>query len=512
MLATASNAKLVLNTANKNPSMLKIDAVLPSQNRGGCIAVFAYQKSKKVVGAFVHGSRVERALLDAQADGFDGKIGQTALVRSNDKSFARVIVVGLGSENKASLETARRAVAAAVRRASQIGASTLSLRPPLIGSATISAQAAAEGAFLGNYKYTRYKTQNNKPEKLTTVSFIAKDASERKQMNEGIALGRVFSDATIFARNLINQGPSDTTPEIMVKAARSIATGPVKLKVFNKNQIEKLGMGGLLGVNRGSAQPPAFLHWSYKPARGPIHRKIGICGKGITFDSGGLSLKPPKSMETMKMDMSGAAAVFAVFKALATLKPQVEVHGFTPLTENMPGGRATKPGDILKTMRGKTIEVLNTDAEGRLVLADALSYACRQNTDEILDLATLTGACVVALGNDIAGIMGTDSKLVSKIKDAAQISGEKVWELPLEDEYRSHMDSPIADIKNIGRAGEAGTIIGGLFLKEFVDEGKPWVHIDIAGPAWTDSQNALSAPGGTGVMVRTLLHHILSYN
>jgi leucyl aminopeptidase len=265
-------------------------------------------------------------------------------------------------------------------------------------------------------------------------------------------------------------------------------------------------------VNRGSAQPPAFLHWSYKPARGPVRRRIGICGKGITFDSGGLSLKPPKSMETMKMDMSGAAAVFAVFKALSKLKPQVEVHGFTPLTENMPGGRATKPGDILTTMRGKTIEVLNTDAEGRLVLADALSYACRQNVDEILDLATLTGACVVALGNDIAAIMGTDSKLISKVKSASQLSGEKVWELPLEEDYKSHMDSPIADIKNIGRAGEAGTIIGGLFLKEFVDEGKPWVHIDIAGTAWTDAQNALSAPGGTGVMVRTLLHHILSYN
>jgi len=217
-------------------------------------------------------------------------------------------------------------------------------------------------------------------------------------------------------------------------------------------------------------------------------------------------------METMKMDMSGAAAVFGVFNALAKLKPHVEVHGFTPLTENMPGGRATKPGDILKTMRGKTIEVLNTDAEGRLVLADALSYACKQNVDEIIDLATLTGACVVALGNDIAAIMGTDAKLINKIKAASQLSGEKVWELPLEEEYRSHMDSPIADIKNIGRAGEAGTIIGGLFLKEFVDTGKPWAHIDIAGTAWTDGQNALSAPGGTGVMVRTLLEHILAYN
>lgn len=501
-----------MNIAKTNPSLLKIDAVLPSQTRGGIVAAFVHHKSKKVLGSFVHGSRIERALADAMADGFEGKTGQTALVHTTDKNLSRVLFIGLGAENKATLETVRRAAAAAVRRAAQIGAAQLALRPPVIGSALLSAHAAAEGIWLGSYKYMRYKTQNVKADKLASVSFIAKDASERTLFSDGIRIGRIFSDATIFARNLINDGPSDTTPEIMVRAARGIAGGAIKLKVFDKNKITKMGMGGLLGVNRGSAQPPAFLHWSYKPARGPIRRKIGICGKGITFDSGGLSLKPPKSMETMKMDMSGAAAVFAVFKALAKLKPQVEVHGFTPLTENMPGGRATKPGDILTTMRGKTIEVLNTDAEGRLVLADALSYACRQNVDEILDLATLTGACVVALGNDIAGIMGTDPKLVAKIKAASQLSGEKVWELPLEDEYRSHMDSPIADIKNIGRAGEAGTIIGGLFLKEFVDEGKPWVHIDIAGPAWTDSQNALSVPGGTGVMVRTLLHHILSYN
>jgi leucyl aminopeptidase len=214
----------------------------------------------------------------------------------------------------------------------------------------------------------------------------------------------------------------------------------------------------------------------------------------------------------MKCDMSGAAAVFAVFKALAKLKPPVEVHGFTPLTENMPGGRATKPGDILTTMRGKTIEVLNTDAEGRLVLSDALSFACRQKLDEVIDLATLTGAVVIALGSQISGIMGTDSALIGRLKEASVLSGEKIWELPLEEEYRSHIDSDIADVKNIGRPGEAGTIIGGLFLKEFVDEGLPWAHIDIAGTAFHRSQDPLSTPGGTGNMVRTLLHYLLSYN
>lgn len=489
---------------------VKIEAILASQAKG-VIGAFAYQKSKKVVGSFVFGSRIERALEVARTDGFEGKSGQTTLVRLNDKNLSRIIFIGLGLENKATLETIRRATAAAVRRANQIGASSLSFRPPFVGSPAASAQAAAEGAWLGSYKFMMYRTQNVKPDKLGAVYFIAKDASERAQLVQGIAQGRIFAEATTFARDLINQGPSDTTPDSMVKAARKILARPVTLRVFGKAQIEKMRMGGLLGVNRGSAQPPAFLHWIYKP-QGAVKRKIGICGKGITFDSGGLSLKPPKAMETMKMDMSGAAAVFAVFKALSKLKPRVEVHGFTPLTENMPGGRATKPGDVLKTFHGKTIEVLNTDAEGRLVLADALAYACKQNLDEVIDLATLTGACVVALGNDIAGIMGTDPKLISRLKAASQLSGEKVWELPLEEDYRSHMDSSVADIKNIGRAGEAGTIIGGLFLKEFVEEGKPWAHIDIAGTAWTDGQNALSAPGGTGVMVRTLLHHILSYN
>lgn len=216
-------------------------------------------------------------------------------------------------------------------------------------------------------------------------------------------------------------------------------------------------------------------------------------------------------METMKMDMSGAAAVFAVFKALGQIRPNnIEVHGFTPLTENMPGANAQKPGDILKTFGGKTVEVLNTDAEGRLVLADALGYASKQPLDEIIDIATLTGAAIVALGSNITAVMGTDKALIEKLIKSGEKSGEKIWELPLENGYKAHMDSPIADIKNIGK-GEAGTIIGGLFLKEFVTNNKPWAHLDIAGPAWTNDPTILSQPGGTGVMVRTLLNHILSY-
>src|ERR1017187_9832200 len=245
----------------------------------------------------------------------------------------------------------------------------------------------------------------------------------------------------------------------------------------------------------------------YKPAA-KAKKVIALVGKGITFDSGGLSLKPAQSMETMKDDMSGAAAVLGVMSALAELKPSVEVRGYLAIAENMPGGRAQKPGDVLKAFNGKTIEVLNTDAEGRLVLSDALSYACSKKPDVVIDIATLTGACVVALGHRVSAVMTNTPRLFGAIKAAGEKAGEKFWELPLEKEYEGDVKSKIADVQNIGkRRGEAGTIIGGLFLKEFVDD-RPWAHLDIAGPSWTDGDQPYCPTGGTGHPVRTLLHYI----
>ena len=266
-------------------------------------------------------------------------------------------------------------------------------------------------------------------------------------------------------------------------------------------------MGGILGVGAGGAIPPRLLELHYKPAVKP-KKTVALVGKGITFDSGGLSLKPAQNMETMKMDMAGAATVLGVFSALAALKPPVEVWGYMAVAENMPGGRATKPGDILKTYSGKTIEVLNTDAEGRLVLADALAYAASKKPDLMIDIATLTGACVVALGSSVSGVLGNSSRLVQAILKASEASGEKFWEMPLVKEYKEDIKSKVADVKNIGsRRSEAGTIIGGLFLQEFVDSA-PWAHLDIAGPAWVDSDQPYCPTGATGHPVRTLLHYL----
>lgn len=303
------------------------------------------------------------------------------------------------------------------------------------------------------------------------------------------------------------------TPEKIAEEAKGVVNSEehsgVSLKIFDKAEIEKMGMGALLGVNRGSAKPPVFLHLHYKPET--AKKSVALVGKGITFDAGGLSLKTAEAMETMKMDMAGAASILGVFRALPKLKPKVEVHGIIAATENMPGGNAYKPGDILKTMSGKTIEVLNTDAEGRLILSDALSYAVKQNPDEIIDIATLTMAVVIALGSLIAGAIGNSDEIFARIERASQQSGEKFWRLPLEKDYKERLQSPIADIRNIATPRrEAGSTMGALVLEEFVGN-LPWLHLDIAGPAWADKEFFYLSEGGTGFPTRTLIHYLLAH-
>ncbi|HVO33226.1 MAG TPA: leucyl aminopeptidase, partial [Elusimicrobiota bacterium] len=322
-----------------------------------------------------------------------------------------------------------------------------------------------------------------------------------------IEQARIYSEATALARDLINEPPSRMNPERLADEALKFNKLPLSVQVYEKKDLEKLGMGGLLGVGAGGAVAPRLVEVIYKPEKKP-KKVVALVGKGITFDSGGLSLKPAQSMETMKDDMSGAAAVLGVMTALPALHLPVEVRGYLAIAENMPGGRAQKPGDVLKAFNGKTIEVLNTDAEGRLVLADALAFAHSKRPDVIIDIATLTGACVVALGHLVSAVMGNDRKTIQAILAAGSESGEKFWELPLVKEYKDDIKSKIADVKNIGgRRGEAGTIIGGLFLQEFAGDG-PWVHIDIAGASWADSDQAYCPTGGTGHPVRTLLQYL----
>ncbi|MEL6455451.1 MAG: leucyl aminopeptidase, partial [Cyanobacteria bacterium J06623_5] len=331
------------------------------------------------------------------------------------------------------------------------------------------------------------------------LSFAGEDAA--------IEQAKVVCDGVILARELVSAPPNVVTPEMLAETAAGIAQDyDLTLEILERDDCEKLGMGAYLGVAKASDLPPKFIHMTYSP-EGGAERKVALVGKGLTFDSGGLNLKPSGSgIEMMKIDMGGAAAVLGAAKAIAQLKPAVEVHFISAATENMVSGHAMRPGDILTASNGKTIEVNNTDAEGRLTLADALTFADGLGVDAIVDLATLTGACVVALGDDIAALYSPDEELAQSLASSATLAGEKLWQMPMEDKYFEGMKSVVADMKNTGpRAG--GSITAALFLKQFVKE-TPWAHLDIAGPVWTDKENGYNSPGATGYGVRLLVQWV----
>ncbi|MCP4717239.1 MAG: leucyl aminopeptidase, partial [Deltaproteobacteria bacterium] len=342
----------------------------------------------------------------------------------------------------------------------------------------------------------------NKP--LKEVTLLATDAGDAARARTAVRRAEIICRGTLLARDLVSRPSNSATPTFLAGTARRVARKHgLACKVLDEKQAFKLGMGSYLSVARGTDEPARFIVLEYKPKRQKATATVALIGKAITFDSGGISLKPPGGMEEMKTDMAGGAAVLGAMQAVAALKLPVHVVGLVPATENLPSGHALKPGDIVKAMSGKTIEIISTDAEGRLVMADALHYAKRYKPAAMIDLATLTGACVIALGNDASGIMGTDERLVARIRKAADATGEKVWQLPLWDEYREQIKSDVADIKNVGGRA-AGTITAGCFLKEFVDE-IPWVHIDIAGTAWLKKDNPYTPKGASGVGVRLLV-------
>jgi leucyl aminopeptidase len=431
----------------------------------------------------------------ARQNNFSGK-EREVMVIGPGKSARRTIAVGLGKKEKFHPEKLRRAAGVAAARARALGLTELSLTLPS-GNADENAQAVVEGVALTLYEYKRYKSVNTHPLKLRTVRVDGPVEAVRR--------GELYARATCLTRDLVNEPPSVCTPRFLADAARRSAKNGISVKIFDGKQIRKMGMGGLLGVSLGSTEPPRFVHLSYKAPR--ARKTVAIVGKGITFDSGGLCIKPADGMLNMKDDMSGAAAVIGIFSALSELKPRVNVHGIFAATENMPGGSAYKMRDVLRAMNGKTMEIVNTDAEGRLVLADALSYASRLKPTEIIDLATLTGAVVVALGPEISAIFTASMKLQKSLMAAALAQGEKLWPLPFEEEYWEMIKSDVADMKNSGgRYG--GAITAALFLREFVGDGIPWAHLDIAGPALVESDRPYRPAGGTGVMVRTLLRYL----
>ncbi|HUI26819.1 MAG TPA: leucyl aminopeptidase [Candidatus Kryptonia bacterium] len=361
----------------------------------------------------------------------------------------------------------------------------------------------AEGALLADYRFDRFKSEPARRH-VTSMQLLVPQADAARRA--ALQHGRLRGEATCYARDLITTPAAEVTPNYLAAEARRLARSRrLRVRIFDQRALARLGMGAILGVAQGSVQPPRLIELIYRP-RGRVRKRIAIVGKGITFDSGGLSLKNPESMQGQKRDMAGGAAVLGVMSVIAELRPPVEVRGFVAAAENMPDARAMKPGDVVRAFNRKTIEVLNTDAEGRLVLADALAYASASKPDAIIDLATLTAAVGAALGRRYAGIMGTDKSVVEQLIAAGARAGENLWQLPLVDEYRSDIVSRVADLKNTGE-GYAGTIIGGLFLREFVGQ-VPWAHIDFSSTVLTDKPFAGHPIGATGFGVRTLLHYI----
>ncbi len=438
---------------------------------------------------------------------FKGKVGSSAITRVGGSSAVRKIaIVGLGKEDALSLEGIRQGAAAIAKLAKQAKCKSVGVSLPTWNNdPSFTVQAMVEGMELALNQDNRFKSdaeqEQNPIEQVEFLGCAGQDAA--------ITRARQICLGVILARELVSAPANIVTPSVLAETTVAIAQEyGLELEILEREECEKLGMGAFLGVAQASDLPPKFIHLTYKPSGTP-RRKLAIVGKGLTFDSGGLNIKPTGSgIEMMKTDMGGAAATFGAAKAIAQLRPDVEVHFISAATENMISGRAMHPGDILTASNGKTIEVNNTDAEGRLTLADALVFTDKLGVDAIVDLATLTGACIVALGDTISGLWTDHDDLAAQILSAAELAGEKFWRMPLEEKYFEGMKSIVADMKNTGpRAG--GAITAALFLKQFV-ETTPWVHLDVAGPVWIEKEGSYHSAGATGFAVRTLVNWVLS--
>ncbi|HEU4398631.1 MAG TPA: leucyl aminopeptidase [Actinomycetota bacterium] len=441
-----------------------------------------------------------------EARGFKGKAGEAlALPTLGRLPAATLLLVGVGERAKADAEALRQAAAAVVRHAGGVRKAVTTLPQALPADPPAAVRAVTEGALLAAYRFDKYKktrTDGARPPAVLGALALAIGGAGRAALTGAVAAGQARAAATNLARDLSNEPANAMHPVDLAAAARRLLAGRgVTVKVKDERELAKEGFGGIVGVGQGADHPPRLVELRYRPQG--ASGEVVLVGKGITFDSGGLSLKPADSMKTMKTDMSGAAAVVGAMSVLADLGVKVAVTGYLAAAENMPSGRATRPGDVLTMRNGRTVEVLNTDAEGRLVMADALALGAAAKPDAIVDVATLTGACVVALGNRYTGLMGNDEALVTELLDAAADAGEPTWRLPLPPEYRKDIDSDVADLKNIGDR-YAGALVAGLFLQEFVDD-RPWVHLDIAGPARTEADDGYLVKGSTGAAVRTLL-------
>ncbi len=455
-------------------------------------------------------------------DGFRAERFETALVYLGpDAPVRRALVIGLGKREEVTLETVRRAAGVAARRAREAGAArvetTLLGREELAaaGAASIAevCQAVVEGFLLGAYRFAGLRSAPPKrARRVESLTVVAPRGAGRPALQAAVARARAGAAGVYLARDLAHLPPNELTPQVLAERARRLEKPPqIRVTVMDEAAIQSAGMGALLAVARGSVEPPRFIILQYSSGRKRAAR-LALVGKGLTFDSGGLSLKPAQRMEEMKYDMCGAAAVLGVFRAVAEIGAPVDLVGVIPSTENLPSGSAVRPGDVIPSYSGKTIEVLNTDAEGRLVLADALSFTERTHEpDAIIDLATLTGAIAIALGQHASGLFSDNDALAARVEEAGAATGERAWRLPMWSDYFDHVKSDIADVKNIANGGAgAGATIGAVFLRRFIER-TPWAHLDIAGIAWGDKDRHYSPRGPSGYGVRLLLHVIRNW-
>jgi leucyl aminopeptidase len=420
-----------------------------------------------------------------------------------------LLLVGLGKRDKVDADAVRRGIGKVARRLARFGTIATTLPQAVDGDGNGAVQATVEGLLLGSYRFDRYKGKGTDPadtaQSLAEVVILG--SGRAAGAKQAIDRGRVIAESVAWARDLVNTPALDATPEFLAKEARNMARrAGLEVKIWGPAELERGGFGGILGVGQGSVNTPRMIELTYKGAGNT--RPIGLSGKGVTFDSGGLSIKPANSMEWMKADMAGAAATLAAMRAIGLLKPRVNVIAAIPCSENLPSGSSIRPGDVLRHRGGKTSEVLNTDAEGRLILADALAYLTEKNPVAVIDCATLTGAAVVALGDDIAAVFGNNAELTRQVLEASKEAGEPAWEMPLWEPYRKLIDSPLADVKNTGPR-YAGAITAALFLRDFVGD-TPWVHMDVAGTAFAENGPGDYWPkGGTGMPARTLIQFVL---
>jgi len=496
------------------------------------LVTYVFDKDEKIEGALAElDSAASGRLRELEESGeLTGKSLEMTLVHYPAGLAAkRLLLIGAGKPEKFTLAELRRIAGAAVRHLKSRSVSRFAFLAREQQRDAAAAQVVAEGLILGAMESDKYKTSKNGKdvESVALAGWPAsalqatagRPAAQAGEIERAIWRGRIIAESQNFTRELVNEPSNRLTPRVLAERAEAMAReAGLEVEILDEKKIAELKMGALLSVAQGSEEPPRLIVVTYAPpearegAPAPAGRPIlGLVGKAITFDTGGISIKPSEGMEKMKYDMAGGATVLGVLRALASLKPPVKVIAVVPATENMPGGSAQKPGDVQVAMSGKTIEVVNTDAEGRLVLADGLAYAKKLGCTHLVDAATLTGAIVVALANVNAGVFGSDQAFTDRVLSSARAAGEKMWPMPLDDDYREMIKGTIADLQNVGSGKGGGAITAAMFLKEFAED-TPWVHLDIAGTAWLDEAKPWAAKGATGVAVRTLVDLAMNFD